>query len=148
MTTIEATRPVALASPSPGVSSDYVTVPEAAIALGVTVETVRRRLRAGTVDGIRVATSTGREWRVRLADCEADGADAEAAMPAKTVPQVRDCEAHIADLRAHVARLEALLSARDAEAAMRAAEHGRLVEALASLSTSRLVPPRPWWRLW
>ena len=45
--------------------SKLIPLAEAAAALGVSVDTVRRRLRAGTLEGEKESTPPGR-WRVRV----------------------------------------------------------------------------------
>ncbi|MBF6589098.1 MAG: helix-turn-helix domain-containing protein [Ktedonobacterales bacterium] len=50
-------------------SARLLTVPEVALQLGVTEETVRRWLRAGDLPGVRLARKAG--WRIRAPDLEA-----------------------------------------------------------------------------
>ena len=81
------------------------TVADAADALGITPESVRRRLRAGTLDGWQVDGAKGPEWRVTLPRAgapvpevvEAPTADAHAIVDA-----LRD---HVADLQGEVAAI-------------------------------------------
>ena len=58
--------------------------------------------------------------------------------------------AHVADLQGEVARLRADLDGARSAVAARSADVGRLVEALAALTTTALPKPeperRPWWR--
>ena len=56
--------------------------------------------------------------------------------------------AHVVDLQDQVARLRADLDGARSEVAARSADVGRLVEALAALTTTALPKPapRPWWR--
>jgi outer membrane murein-binding lipoprotein Lpp len=63
---------------------------------------------------------------------------------------VEALRAHVADLQGEVARLRADLDAARSEVAARSADVGRLVEALAALTTPALPQPapRPWWRIW
>jgi excisionase family DNA binding protein len=90
-----------------------MTVAEASQTLGVSVETVRRRIRAGDLPGERVATAWGWAYRVTLPDAPAS------ATPGS--PQGDGCEAvlraRIDDLLAHVATLTDTLRAREAETA-------------------------------
>ncbi len=46
--------------------SEQLTIQEAAARLGVSVVTVRRRLKAGHLNGMKVETPQGYEWRVCL----------------------------------------------------------------------------------
>lgn len=45
--------------------ADWLTVDQAAVAYGVTVRTMWRRLAAHKVDARQVITPTGKEWRIR-----------------------------------------------------------------------------------
>ena len=96
-----------------------MTVAEASQTLGVSVETVRRRIRAGDLPGERVATAWGWAYRVTLPDAPASVAITQPATPGS--PQGDGCEAvlraRIDDLLAHVATLTDTLRAREAETA-------------------------------
>ena len=96
-----------------------MTVAEAAQTLGVSVETVRRRIRAGDLPGERVATAWGWAYRVTLPDATASVAITQPTAP--VAPEHDGCEAvlraRIDDLLAHVATLTDTLQAREAETA-------------------------------
>jgi outer membrane murein-binding lipoprotein Lpp len=151
-----------LTTPTP----DGVTVAEAAQTLGISAESVRRRLRGGTLAGHRVTTPAGTEWRVTLPTVaavpvpEADAGDAWAAHVETLRATVRRLEAEndqiradlavpVATLQATVRRLEAENDQIRADLAARHADVARMVEALAAITTSRLAAPaRSWWRVW
>jgi outer membrane murein-binding lipoprotein Lpp len=133
------------------------TVATAADVLGITPESVRRRLRSGTLDGWQVDGPKGPEWRVVLPRAGAPLPDIVEAPTADAHAIVEALRAHVADLQGEVARLRADLDgaradaqAARAEVAARSADVGRLVEALAALTTPALPQPapRPWWRIW
>lgn len=48
------------------VENEYVPLAEAAERLGVSVDTIRRRIRKGGLDGRKEATAAGFKWLVRL----------------------------------------------------------------------------------
>jgi outer membrane murein-binding lipoprotein Lpp len=133
------------------------TVADAADALGITPESVRRRLRAGTLDGWQVDGPKGPEWRVTLPRAGTPVPEVVEAPTADAHAIVGALRAHVADLQGEVARLRADLDGARADAqaarsevAARSADVGRLVEALAALTTTALPKPeperRPWWR--
>ena len=45
---------------------DWVTLKAAAVALGVSQQTVLQRLKSGQLDGVRVRTGRRTAWRIRL----------------------------------------------------------------------------------
>jgi outer membrane murein-binding lipoprotein Lpp len=126
------------------------TVATAADVLGITPESVRRRLRSGTLDGWQVDGPKGPEWRIALPRAGAPLPDMVVAPTADAHAIVEALRAHVADLQGEVARLRADLDAARSEVAARSADVGRLVEALAALTTPALPQPapRPWWRIW
>ena len=154
-----------------------VTASEAAHILGKSVETVRHRLKQGTLSGFRKETGDGRSvWFVDVS-----------ALPAQPVPDVTPniaenapdalpssdavvtaLMAHIDDLRGQLDIMRAMIADKDKS---HAAEVARLVDAhsrevatlrdvnrdqyaiLERLSVPRLpdsqpAAPRPWWRVW
>ena len=149
------------------VQTRLVTVTEAARIMRCSVETIRRRLRSGTLTGQRDVNGTGREvWsvavpattspRVEPAPEHARSASQDASDATVLVGALR---AHIDDLRARmhdqalahageVARLGAMLDDRRREVD----DLHRIVE---RMSAPMLPPPttgtpalRSWWRFW
>lgn len=153
------------------VQTRLVTVTEAAAIMQCSVETVRRRLRSGTLTGRRDVNGTGREvWsvtvpvtpspRVEPAPEPARGASPDAPdAPDGSTALVGALRAHIDDLRermrdqaqvhaGEVARLTAMLDDRRREVD----DLHRIVE---RMSAPMLPPPstgtpapRSWWRFW
>ena len=131
-----------------------VDTTEAARRLGVHIETVRRAVRRGDLPARQVRQAGRPVWLVTL-----DALDAFHAQGASRVGNSRGgvdnsratvdalC-AHVVDLQDQVARLRVDLDAARSEVAARSADVGRLVEALAALTTTALPKPapRPWWR--
>ncbi len=126
------------------------TVADAAAVLGITPESVRRRLRAGTLAGWQVDGPKGPVWRVRLPHAEALVTEVVEAPTADAHGVVVALQAHVADLQSEIVRLRADLDGARSEVAARSADVGRLVEALSALTTARLQAPepKPWWKRW
>ena len=152
-----------------------VDTAEAARRLGVHPETIRRAVRRGDLPA-RQARQAGRPvWLVTLDALSAFHGQGRASHvddslvrvdDSRTTPRagvddtrttVAALQAHVADLQNEVARLRADLDGARADAqaarsevAARSADVGRLVEALAALTTTALPKPeperRPWWR--
>ena len=153
------------------VQTRLVTVTEAATIMQCSVETVRRRLRSGTLTGRRDVNGTGREvWSVAVPvtpSPRVEPAPEHARTASPDAPDAPDgstvlvgaLRAHIDDLRermrdqaqAHageVARLTAMLDDRRREVD----DLHRIVE---RMSAPMLPPPttgtpalRSWWRFW
>ena len=153
------------------VQTRLVTVTEAARMMQCSVETVRRRLRSGTLTGRRDVNGTGREvWSVAVPatmtvpsepapeHARSASQDASDATDGSTV-LVGALRAHIDDLRdrmrdqalAHageVARLGAMLDDRRREVD----DLHRIVERMSAPMlpppTTGTPAPRSWWRFW
>jgi hypothetical protein len=110
-----------------------VTIPEAASALRVSIETIRRRLRKKQLAGQKLPTAQGFEWRVLLPVQVIDVPEASASNPGEAAPthapgapprhtpgdgpgrELARLEAHVADLRTELAGARAELEARRRE---------------------------------
>jgi hypothetical protein len=120
--------------------------------LGVSVETIRRRLRKGQLAGQKLTTAQGFEWRVllpaQLLDAAAASGDDAPGAPAPTHPpgtprshdpqdgsgrELVRLEAHVADLRAELAGARTELEARRREVQELHVIIARLAPALAAL---------------
>lgn len=153
------------------VQTRLVTVTEAATIMQCSVETIRRRLRSGTLTGRRDVNGTGREvWSVAVpatTSPRVEPAPEHARSASPDTPDVPDgstvlvgaLRAHIDDLRermrdqaqAHageVARLGAMLDDRRREVD----DLHRIVERLSAPMlpppTTGTPAPRSWWRFW
>lgn len=130
-----------------------LTVTDAAQHLGVSVETVRRRLRNGLLAGTRTVTPTGHVWSVTLPVDAVPATATPTAIPVPTsiatpalpvtlpVDGVAMLDARIADLRDEVASLRAMLDAR----AVEVASLHRIIDAMV---TANRPTTRPWWKVW
>ena len=149
-----------------------VDTTEAARRLGVHIETVRRAVRRGDLPARQVRQAGRPVWVVTLDALDAFHAQGASRVgnsrggvdDGHTTPRVRvddglvgvdngratvdALRAHVVDLQDQVARLRADLDGARSEVAARSADVGRLVEALAALTTTALPKPapRPWWR--
>lgn len=113
-----------------------VSVAEAAAALGITPEAVRKRLARGTLPGHRV----GRTWRVHLDSVDDAGghrtqADARGQQDATAL--VTALREEVEWLRAEVVRKDQLLAAL-----------AQRVPALPPGPTTEQGVRRPWWQFW
>jgi len=147
-----------------------VTASEAAHILGKSVETVRHRLKQGTLSGFRKETGDGRSvWFVDVSALPAQpvpdvtpniAEDAPDALPSSDAV-VTALMAHIDDLRgqlsvqatAHAAEIARLVDAHSREVATLRDVNRDQYAILERLSVPRLpdsqsASPRPWWRVW
>jgi hypothetical protein len=85
-----------------------VKVPEAARILGVSVDTVRRRIRSGALKASQKKTSSGHVWMVELPPGYT-AADVQASANSANVEALRR---EISDLRAEIKQLRELLSTK------------------------------------
>lgn len=139
--------------PADQVAVQAVSIPEAAQTLGVSIITIRRRIKRGELRGQRLKTPQGFEWRVVLpaqlidaAAAQADTPDGQAgaqphALPGADAPDPRligALEAHNATLQDEVATLRTELDARRREVqallALLAQSQQRLLEAPAPVT--------------
>ncbi len=89
--------------------SEQLTIPEAAARLVVSIVTVRRRLKAGHLNGVKVETPQGYEWRVCLE------AASEDLPPAEPSPSSVPPSGEIVALRGTIEVLERELAGRNQE---------------------------------
>jgi excisionase family DNA binding protein len=82
-----------------------VKVPEAARILGVSVDTIRRRIRSGTLNAVRKPTRSGHVWLVELPEGYSPDSTV-ASIPAAGLEALRS---EIGDLRLEVRQLRELL---------------------------------------
>ena len=121
---------------------ELVTVPEAARRLGVTEDTVKRRLRKGELQGERKARPQGYTWTVELPDEDAE--------TESTVSSSGDDTVNHQMSNGEVRRLEEMVSMLQHQLEVREREvqelHVLLQQAQAVLPTPK--ENRPWWRFW
>ncbi len=89
--------------------SEQLTIPETAARLGVSIVTVRRRLKAGHLNGVKIETPQGYEWRVCLEAASEDRS------PTEPTPPSTSPSGEIAALRGTIEVLERELAGRNQE---------------------------------
>jgi len=109
-----------------------VNISVAAGHLGVSTETVRRRLRTGTLSGKREKTAQGFRWVVTIPDTP----------PTNTPPpgEGSDDGMLVGQMQARIDSLEAQLTTRAGEIAQ--------LHRLLAQTALNAAPVRPWWRFW
>lgn len=121
---------------------------EVAARLGVSVVTVRRRVKAGLLDGAEVKPGKyGPEWSIPLASVESALAVMRAAAPVTRTSPLQGTIDELAGLRAEVERLRILEAVSSTEARLLA---GQLAELHATMRTLMLTAGpssggRKWW---
>jgi hypothetical protein len=93
-----------------------VKVPEAARILGVSVDTVRRRIRSGALKASQKKTSSGHVWMVELPPGYT-AADVQASADSANVEALRR---EISDLRAEIRQLRELLTTTKGSTSLKA----------------------------
>jgi excisionase family DNA binding protein len=153
-----------------GIAERWVTIAEAADALGVSIDTVRRRIKRGEVAHRQTRTPAGFRYEIRLdgsprSDAEVGGhvggvsTQAAQALEAGHLAQlVRDFQAEaLRQTQAAAmwqARAEFLASQlEEAQQQVRALEAPKLAAPLPTQSAEvgqapGQEPRRPWWRFW
>jgi hypothetical protein len=131
-----------------------VTLAEAAHHLGVSVDTVRRRLQKGELKGQQQARPQGFTWLIDIPEetepsSSIAGSQADAEVNSEV--SLAACQAEISRLESMVAMLQDRVNAQQEELEARRREvqelHVLLQQAQAALPAPR--DNRPWWqRLW
>lgn len=110
---------------------ERVSVAEAAHRLGVSTDTIRRRIRAGELTAHQEPTAQGFRWEVELE-------------PKDQPPNAPD-----SNLDALVTTLQAQVQAQAEELEARRREVGELHVLLQNAQAALTAPEtRPWWRVW
>jgi hypothetical protein len=133
---------------------ELITLADAAHRLGVSVDTVRRRLQKGELKGQQQARPQGFIWLIEMPD-ETDhqgnsvaGSQAEAEVNSQV--SVAACGAEIKKLEGMVAMLQDRVNAQQEELEARRREvqelHVLLQQAQAALPAPK--DNRSWWRFW
>jgi hypothetical protein len=118
-----------------------VTLAEAALLLGISEPTARRRVRSGELPGTQVPTPQGFTWMVDLPDD----------IPTEPSPSEEVVSEEVVAMRVSMARMEAQITAQEVELEARRREvqelHVLLQQAQSALPSPRGTQ-RPWWRFW
>jgi hypothetical protein len=123
---------------------ELVTVPEAARRLGVTEDTVKRRLRKGELQGERKERPQGYTWMVELPDEESETDSTVTG----TVSSLGDDTVGHQVSNGEVRRLEEMVSMLQHQLEVREREVQELHVLLQQAQTALAAPRnnRPWWR--
>jgi excisionase family DNA binding protein len=129
-----------------------VTLAEAAHRLGVSVDTVRRRLQRGELRGQQQARPQGYVWLIELENNTEHNSSADRPAGAEQGSQgcVAGCQTEINRLEQMVAMLQDRVTAQDTELAARRKEVSELHVLLQELQRSLPAPMerRSWWKWW
>jgi excisionase family DNA binding protein len=141
----------------PGTTPAGLSIPEAAVALGVTTNTVRRWIKSGRLRSEKVRTPSGHAYRVYVESgthpgtgpvptpVPAEGTNAVPTSVPLPVPDTARAESMAAYNAALVRPLVEALERQQAIIREQAEELGSLRSELARWAGTS---PRPWWRFW
>jgi hypothetical protein len=122
---------------------EWVTIAEAAKRLGVSVDTVRRRVKDGSLTSQQLQRPQGFTWQVFLADAQQPPAPTQQSL-GELVSLVRDLQKENRDLAGQLGYMQAQLQqAQEEVRLLRAPEVPPVVE-----NAAESPAPRPWWRFW
>lgn len=130
------------------VTGEWLNLQDAAAQLGLAVDTVRRRIKRGELQGRKAPTQQGYRWEVYLdaayADVQAEAKPPTPRLDADRDGLIRDLTGQIATLSGQVGFLQAKLQqAQEEVRLLRAPEVPSVVE-----QPPEIAPQRPWWRFW
>jgi len=119
---------------------EAVSIKEAADRLGISQDTVRRRIRNGALTGEQHTTPQGFKWTVELPEVSNGLGDRQADQAAQDQVDGAELAIAVEELRARVQSLEAQLGVKDTQI-------GELHRLMATTALNA-APARPWWRFW
>jgi excisionase family DNA binding protein len=127
---------------------ELVALPEAAQRLGVSVDTVKRKLRRGELRGQRVPRPQGYTWLIELPDSQMDSM---ADCTASSMAELDSATIEVLNLREMLAMAQSQIANQKEELVSKNKQieqlHVLLQQAQAALPTPR--NNRPWWqRVW
>jgi len=118
---------------------DYLDIHEAAKALDVSPEALRKRITRGTIKAVK----KGGHWYVQINDNHPDSIRTEV----QSNQDHGDKELALAAMEARIESLEAQLSSKDRQIEAREREVGELHRLLAQTALNAATA-RPWWKIW
>jgi len=138
-------------SRQPDSRPDFVEIQEAAKALNITIEALRKRIARGKIESIK----ENGHWYVHIED---NGLDSVQTGPdnvqfglnnvqTSDQGQVDGKELAIAAMEARITSLESQLLSKDEQLGVAANQIGELHRLLAQTALNA-APARPWWRFW
>jgi len=120
---------------------DYLDIHEAAKALDVSPEALRKRITRGTIKAVK----KGGHWYVQIEDNHPDSVRTE--VRSNQDDYVNGKDLALAAMEDRIESLEAQLSSKDRQIEAREREVGELHRLLAQTALNA-APARPWWRFW
>ena len=122
-----------------------LSIPEAVHTLGLSQDTIRKRLRSGDLQGQKVKGAGGFRWEVFVAD----GPTVKGVTQDGNHANVTDDGDHANDGNgsALVVELKARVNNLEEQLTIRAGEISELHRLLAQTALNA-APMRPWWRFW
>jgi len=120
---------------------DYLDMHEAAKALDVSPEALRKRITRGTIKAVK----RGGHWYVQIADNHPDSVRTE--VRSNQDDHVDGKDLALAAMEARIESLEVQLSSKDRQIEAREREVGELHRLLAQTALNA-APARPWWKIW
>lgn len=135
---------------------ELVSLAEAAQRLGVSVDTIKRRLRRGELQGRQKPRPQGYTWLIEMPDCPAEGfnspASSHAETPAASMVDLEAATVEIVNMRAMLAMVQEQIAAQQAELEARRREVQELHVLLQQAQKALPAPKeerRSWWQwLW
>ncbi len=125
----------------PATWPDYLDSTDAAQALGISLDALRKRIARGTIE----ATKRDGHWYVRTPD----GSTSTDPPPDRTPtgPEVDGAALALAAQDSRIASLERQLEAKDDQLQAKDSQIGELHRLMAQAALSA-APGKPWWKLW
>jgi len=120
---------------------DYLDIHQAAKALDMSPEALRKRITRGTIKAVK----KGGHWYVQIEDNHPDSVRTE--VQSTQNDHVGGKELALAAMEGRIASLEAQLSSKDRQIEAREREVGELHRLLAQTALNA-APARHWWKLW
>jgi len=125
---------------SPDTRPDFVEIQEAAKALNITIEALRKRITRGKIESIK----ENGHWYVQILDSVQTGPDNVQfgldSVQTGEQHNVDGAELALAAQDARIASLESQLQAKDAQIDQ--------LHRLMATTALNAAPARPWWKLW
>jgi len=119
----------------------YMDSTEAAQALGISLDALRKRIARGTIE----ATKEAGHWYVQGPGTQPDADRPDDRPP--TGQEVDGATLALAAMEARIASLEFQLLSKDEQLGVAATQIGELHRLLAQTALNA-APARPWWKLW
>ena len=122
-----------------------LSIPEAVHTLGLSQDTIRKRLRSGDLQGQKVKGAGGFRWEVFVADDPTGKGVTQDANHANVTDDGDD--ANDANGGALVDQMQARIDSLETQLTTRAGEIDQLHRLLAQTALNA-APGRPWWQFW